>query len=354
MKILVINPFGIGDVLFTTPLIRALKDAYADSLICYWCNQRVEPVLKENPCIDRIIALSRGDIKKILSKSRIEGVSKFWGLIRQLKKEKFDVCFDFSLDSRYGLITKLIGIKKRIGYNYKGRGRFLTHKKDINGYNSKHIVEYYLELLGFLNIKPKSDKLKLFASGDSARKAEEALGIASLKGNALFIGISPGAGLSWGKDAHFKHWPAKNFAELSDRLIDNDAVRIVLLGDGLERDIADIIVGNMHNRVFDMVGKLRLDDYIGMLSKMDILVANDGGPLHMAVALGLKTVSIFGPVDERVYGPYPPGSSHIVMKKDMECRPCYKNFRFSGCDSERKCIQDISVEEVYLKVKSLL
>lgn len=74
----------------------------------------------------------------------------------------------------------------------------------------------------------------------------------------------------------------------------------------------------------------------------------------MAVALGVSTVSIFGPVDERVYGPYPPSEKHLVVKKDLPCRPCYENFRFKGCFNNKRCLEDIDVDEVYGKVRSLL
>ena len=74
----------------------------------------------------------------------------------------------------------------------------------------------------------------------------------------------------------------------------------------------------------------------------------------MAVALGVSTVSIFGPVDEKVYGPYPQNEKHIVVKKDMFCRPCYKNFRFNGCSNNKKCLRCISVDEVYEGAKRLL
>ena len=147
MKFLIINPFGIGDVLFTTPVIKALKQQYPDAFIGYWSNYRVKPILESNPQINRVFALSRGDLKKIYQESFFKGL---WGsvkLVWQIKKEHFDICLDFSLDHRYSLLAKIIGIQQRIGFNYKGRGRFLTKSIDLTGYQEKHVVEYYLELL---------------------------------------------------------------------------------------------------------------------------------------------------------------------------------------------------------------
>ena len=354
MKFLIINPFGIGDVLFTTPLLRTIKQECPESSISYWCNQRIEPILANNPYLEKIFPLSRGDLKKVMNKSWISGVKMLWNLFSALRKERFDICFDFSLDYRYGLIAKLCGIKKRIGYNFKNRARFLNYKKDIDGYKSGHIVEYYLKLLDFINLIPETKNIDLFVSKNGTEKASVFLESCGVKESDLLIAIAPGAGLSWGKDASYKHWPPEKFAQVADRLIENHKTKILLFGDGLERDITDTLVHHMRYKPIDLVGRLTLCEYIDYLSKADILIANDGGPLHMAVALGLKTVSIFGPVDDLVYGPYSNNSGHKVLKRNLSCRPCYKNFRFAGCINDRKCLEDISVDEVYAAVEESL
>ncbi|MFA5085153.1 MAG: glycosyltransferase family 9 protein, partial [Candidatus Omnitrophota bacterium] len=128
--------------------------------------------------------------------------------------------------------------------------------------------------------------------------------------------------------------------------------KVVLLGSAEERPLAEV-VGKM-GQFIDLTGKLSLNELTAVISELKLLICNDGGLLHMAVALGVNTVSVFGPVDERVYGPYPPSERHIVIKKDLSCRPCYKDFRFTGCSNNRRCLKDITVEEVYEQVKGLL
>lgn len=353
-RFLIINPFGIGDVLFTTPVIKAIKDNLPDSHIGYWCNERVFPILKDNPAIDRILTGSRGDLKKIFEKSFIQGLSRSFGLLSQIKKEKFEVCLDYSLDHRYSLLAKLAGIKKRIGFNYKNRSKFLTDKIDIEGYSSKHMVEYYLQLLKPLNIEPRNGNLGLFISKEDEEKAKIKLKREGVLDKQLTIGIAPGAGASWGKDANLKHWPAIKFAQLADKLKEEFKVQALILGDMSERPIADIIISAAKHKPVDLVGKTTLLESAAIIKNLNLLITNDGGPLHMAVALGVKTVSIFGPVDEKVYGPYPPSGNHKVIKSGISCRPCYKNFRLSGCINERRCIKDISVDEVYSAVGELI
>lgn len=362
-KFLIINPFGIGDVLFTTSVIRALKEKYPDSFIGYWCNERVEGLLKSNAGIDKIFPLSRGDIKRVYR--GLKGPVVLFNLIRKIRKEKFDTAFDFSLDSRYGLWSKLAGIKRRIGFDYKGRGRFLTDKVVLEGYSGRHVVEYYAELLKFIDYSPGLNAAskgrtvrdcmpyELTVSEENSARAQKILAGSGISSSDLLVGIAMGGGASWGRDAVYKQWPAEKFGQLAGRLTKDLGARIVLLGSIDEKPLAEIVRNDSAN-IVDLTGKISLEELAATIKESKLLICNDGGPLHMSVALGVKTVSVFGPVDERVYGPYPSDEKHIVVKKDVSCRPCYKNFRFSGCSNNRRCLEDITVDEVYERVKKLL
>jgi ADP-heptose:LPS heptosyltransferase len=342
-------------VLFTTALIRAIKESYADSFIGYWCNQRVCDILKNNPRIDIIFALSRGDLKKIYRQSKFAGIREFFSLLCGIKRQRFDILLDFSLDHRYSLIAKIIGIKERVGFNYKNRGRFLTDKINIEGYNGKHVVEYYLELLDLIGVRAKAANLELSILQDCRIKGKGILAEYGAGEKDLIIGIAPGAGASWGLDARLKHWSAKSFGQLADRIIDDFRAKIVILGDESEKPLADTIINNMHNKPINLAGKTTLEELCGIIDNLQVLVANDGGPLHIAVALARRTVSFFGPVDPKVYGPYPPDEKrHIVLRKVLDCSPCYSKFHLSPCPKDKECLNIINVEEAKGAVGRLL
>lgn len=343
-KFLIINPFGIGDVIFTTPVIGALKEKYPDSFIGYWCNERVAGLLKEDKRISRVFALSRGDIKRVYK--GFKRVTKLISLIGEIRAQKFGTALDFSLDSRYGLWSILAGIKKRVGFNYNGRGRFLSHKIGLASYSDKHIVEYYFDLLKFIGIESNNRSLKLFADEDVKR----------CSGPGLKIGIAMGGGQSWGKYAVYKQWPPDKFGKLARMIADKKEARLVLLGSSDEKELAEAVKREANGgNIEDLTGKLDLESLARAIKGLKLLICNDGGPLHMAAALGVSTVSIFGPVDDKVYGPYPASEKHIVVKKeDVYCRPCYKNFRFKGCPNNKRCLEEITVDEVYGKVKELI
>jgi len=352
-RFLIVNPFGIGDVLFTTPVIRALKEAYPDCFIGYWCNRRVRSLLEANPKINKLFDLNRGDLKKLYQKSFFTGLWESLKLGWAIKKGKFNICFDFSLDYRYSLFAKIIGIRRRIGFNYKGRGRFLTDRIELNGYSDKHVVEYYLDLLRFFNIEAQDKSLELLFSDVTVAKANNILTAKGIEKSDFVIGIAPGGGGSWGKEARYKHWPALKFAQLADKLAEQFKAKIVILGDETEQPIADVIINAMLHRPIDLTGRIRLEILPAVIKNFNLLVSNDGGPMHMACALGVKTVSVFGPVNELVYGPYPDKRRHPVLKWDMECRPCYKNFRLAVCDKDRECLKSVTVDDVFTAAKAL-
>ena len=163
----------------------------------------------------------------------------------------------------------------------------------------------------------------------------------------------PGAGASWGKTAVYKHWPAENFASAADELVAGHNLKVIVFGSQDETDICRQVLNSMRQRAISACGETGLMEFAAMLKRCSLVICNDGGPLHMAVAAGVKTVSLFGPVDENVYGPYPSSPEHIVIKEDLNCRPCYKRFKFNQCQN-RMCLLNIRPQDVVNVAKNLL
>lgn len=354
-KILIINPFGIGDVLFTTCVIANIKENWQDCFIGYWCNQRTEQILKNNPQIDKTFAMSRGDLKKISKESKIEYIKTAINLFRSIKKESFEAALDYSLDYHYSFAAKFAGIKKRIGFNYKNRGLFLTDKIQMTGYTEKHVVDYYLDLLPFLSIRPKQVNMRLNVSPEAGEKAKKRLEALSFKREGPVIGMICGGGASWGEDAQRKQWSEENFSRLAQMLISYLKARILILGDESEKIISEAIVRKTGGKAIDLTGQTDLEELSAIISNLDAVVGNDSGPMHIAVALNKKTLSFFGPVDPKVYGPYPHDDKrHLVLKGVSDCSPCYRNFRLQFCLKDKACLESIDVQNAYQTLASLL
>jgi ADP-heptose:LPS heptosyltransferase len=123
-KILVFNPFGIGDVLFSTPLVRNLKTKFPKAAIDYLCNRRSAPLLELNPFLNKVMIFEKDEWRRTLKRSKLSFIKEYINFYRKIRLNSYDLMFDLSMNSQYGLFFKLAGIPARIGYDYKGRGRF--------------------------------------------------------------------------------------------------------------------------------------------------------------------------------------------------------------------------------------
>lgn len=355
-RILVINPFGIGDVTFSTPLLEVLKKEYPDSFIGYICNRRVSELIASNPCVDKIFMYEKDDYREAWARSKIQCVKKIWAFLTDIKNGHFDTSIDLSLAYPSSMLFGLVGIKKRLGLNYKNRGRFLTDKIDIDGFTDKHVIEYYSDVLKLLGIDTRKYQLKpkLYVSEQDRMWADSFLRNNGISQSELLIGLVPGCGASWGPDAKYRRWNPENFANVGDVLIDKYKARIILFGDSKEVGLCDKVKATMHGDVLTTCGKTSVGQLLGLLSKCGLLITNEGGTLHMAVAIDVPTVSIFGPVDDRIYGPYPASNRHAVITGDLvPCRPCYKKFKYRLCETNT-CVSSISVEKVLKAAEKLL
>lgn len=354
-KILIINPFGIGDVLFTTPVVHTLKDVFIEAGISYLCNSRSAQVLEGNPYIEHIFIYDRDEFEAVRRRSFSEWLKKIAHFAGRIRKEHFDAVFDLSLNKEYGFLSWCAGIKHRIGYDYKKRGFFLNHKIVLDSYQDRHVIEYYGNLLGILKLELKYRAAELYLNKDDRKQADDIIRGNGVVGAGTLVVIAPGGGKSWGRDAGLKHWPARNFAGLADKLIEKKQAAIIIVGDNSDKEIAERVVSSMRAHAVNLCGTTTIRQLAALMDKALLVIANDGGPLHMAVALKKKTVSFFGPVDPRVYGPYPEDNTrHIVLSSGLSCSPCYRNFRLCKCSKNKGCLQDISVDTALQAALKLL
>ena len=354
-KILIFSPFGIGDVLCSTPLIRNIKDNLPESLLSYMCNRKVYPLLRNNKLLDKIIIFDKDEWREVSKKSKIELIKKFFEFKNEIKNENYDIVFDLSMRSFYGFFFKLAAIPVRIGFNFKRRGRVLTHKLDIpEGFQRRHIARYYLDLLNFLNITAKDYNFDLALSGGSLDEEERILRNYNLNKGDLLIGVSPTGGSTWGKNAYFRRWPKESFSKLCDKLIQELGVKIILFASQEASDVCNEISKSMKEAPVNLCGKLNLENLCSMVSVCKAFITNDGGSFHIAQALGKKGIVFIGPLDEKTYGVYPETDNWVAFTSNVPCRPCYKRFKFAKCEFDKRCLRAIGVDEVFSKIKELI
>jgi len=352
-RILVINIFGIGDVLFTSPCVSNLKANFPHASIDYLANKRTAPLLMNSEKLDKVFIYERDEFWNLYKSSKRQFFKRLKELYQSIKDENFDCVFDFSLNTTVSFFTWKAGIKHRIGLNYKNRSTFLTEKFPFEGFENQHVVEYYLEILEKLGLTIYSRELDLTIPEQDRHWADQFLKNHNLKEKYPIIGIIPGGGASWGKGANYRRWSHKKYAKLVDKLIEKFSAQIILLGDKSEDQLCFEVADLAHSDVVKAYGKTTLGQLAAILEKCHLVILNDGGPLHIAVAVQAKTVSIFGPVDDHVYGPYSSRGNHHVIKKNLDCQPCYRRFKMSDCH-HIACLSRIEVEDVIERVDQLL
>ncbi|MBI4432046.1 MAG: glycosyltransferase family 9 protein [Candidatus Omnitrophica bacterium] len=350
-RILVVNPFGIGDALFSMQAVEALRQEIPDVFIGFLCNERTADLVRLNTSIDRTFVFNRDQFRGLWRKSPLVFLKELRAFLDLIRRERFDTLLDFSLGRQYSFFAMLIGIPRRIGFDYKGRGTFLTQKTKIEGYEDCPVAQTQLQLLEASGIfAHKKNRLPIFISEEAREGAAEELRKRGFLESDRILAVAPGGGRSWGQNAIYKQWDPHRFSETANAFA---GVKVLLLGDESERALLAELAAGIKNTHWVVAGQ-PIEKVCALLSRSQALVCNDGGLLHLANALGVKTVSIFGPVDEKVYGPFDQTIPSEVMIEPVPCRPCYHRFRFPPCPYERRCLAELPTEKVVTALKKML
>ena len=347
-KFLIANPFGIGDVLFTLASVEKIRETYPDALVGFICNERTEELLALCPAVDKLYAFNRDALRAAWKRSPFSYFREIKKLTRAVAREKYEVLLDFSLGREFSLAACFLGIRQRIGFDYKNRGIFLTQKKKIRSYESIPVAQEQLNLLREVNLLPDN------RMPSSIRISIPEI-LQNFKADKGLLAVAPGGGRSWGKDAIYKQWDAEKFTEAVNCLLKaRPDTQVVLLGDSQEKALLESVKAGIKITDCRLVAGETLGKVCAILKHANLLLCNDGGLMHLAHALGVRTVSVFGPVDEKVYGPYGGVTPHRVITQNVECRPCYQNFHFPPCPHSRRCLTKILPHKVVEAVKEIL
>lgn len=325
----------IGDAMMTTPALKAIRQHFKDAHISLIVKPHIVPLFKQSPFIDEIIPYGN-------EYSGIRGKFRF---ARCLKSQSFDraILLQNALDA--ALLVWLAGIPERIGYMTDGRGFLLT--RSVKGKRKdpdQHHVSYYLNLLNKVyGITPDNPELELFLSQEERGRAQKLISEAAHEGQVT-IGINPGA--AYGSA---KRWMPERFALVADRAVQDFGARVIVFGSQKEKPLADEIVSNMNTPALNLAGKTDLPQLASLIAECDAFITNDSGPMHMAAALNIPVVAIFGSTNPVATGPF--GKGHRVVKADMPCSPCLKRVCPEG---HLECMNSITVDQVYKELSELL
>ena len=302
-KILFVRIDRIGDMVLSTPAIKALKQAYPWSEVTVLASPSNKDVLRHNPNIDRIMVYDK----------RLRFHEK-WDLIRHLKNFRFDLAVDPYTD--YELLTALIvffsGAPDRAGYGSAGREVFFNIETPSIT-DGQHFIEMTLDVLKPLKVKAVDLKPEIFLSADEKTWAREWITRGGL-GQKPLVGMHPGAYYE------SQRWQGDNFAELIDLLHDDGNADVLLFGGPGDKALCQRIEQKAATGVHSFLTN-DIRKFSALLASCRVLICNNSGPLHMAVALNVPTISTMGPTNKERWMPI--GHDHQVFRiDDLPCIGC--------------------------------
>ncbi|MDI3280061.1 MAG: glycosyltransferase family 9 protein [Bacillota bacterium] len=329
-RILTLHLSPLGDTLFATPALRALRHGFPGAEVTAVAWRTNAPLLADNPNLDRLLPCAG-----------------LWEVAQFLREEKgFDLVVGLShLGSWAALLCEGA---PRVGFNARRLGRFyctrVPDRRDV------HAVEYCLAVVEAVGARRQGTGLEL-ALGERERAfAAELLAAAGCgpgPSRAPLVAIHPG-----GRTFRRKRWPAKRFAAVADRLAREWGARVVLVGGREDVPLGEEIATLMRKKPLMAVGRASLKQTAALLEASSLFIGNDSAPQHMAAAVGTPVIGLFGPTDPRNFAPL--GSGHRVLRKEWPCSPCFRwlggfgqyvyPWLAAGCRGE--CMLAITVEDV--------
>lgn len=349
-RILLTRMKFIGDIVLTTPVIRSLRAHFPDAYIAYMGDKEAVSLLEHNPWLNEIIPFDFSN-PAVIEQPRV---------IFQLRKRKFDVVVDFFGNPRSALLSFITGAPLRIGGDFGTRGKLFTHRVRDDG-KPKTAIEFHYQYVKPLGIEPPTLsgsgwRTEVFLTEDERREARIFLQWQDIDLTRPIVGLHPGA--TW----LAKIWLADRFAELANQIVTKLGAQVLITqgpnDGGIVQEVVPPNNGGMGQDV-KVLNVLPLRQLAAVLSHCSVYVANDSGPMHIAVAVGTPTIGIFGPGEENIWFPYVTpyynsSDGHIALRKDVFCHPCHLNVCNREGEGYMECMKLLTVQEVLAEVAKRL
>lgn len=325
-RILVRAPNWVGDAVMASAALRKLRMSTPGSRIVVMCRPWVAPVFRGSPDVDELWEMEDA------------GPIKFWKAVRRIRRGAFDMGVSFPNSFRAAALMALGGVGRRIGYA-RGARRLLLNKSIpvTPKLLENHLVHYYFNLVEWMGDGQPDPPRQVLRPTEAARAfVDEKIHQAGWDDGALRVGIAPGS-----IGALSKRWSAERFARVAEIIHRQLGARIFLIGSRKETDALAKVREASEVPVHDLGADMNLDQVIAFMDRLDAFIGNDSGAAHMAAALGLPSVVIFGPTDWRATSPF--SSASKVVRRPVECSPCNKRV----CPIQgHPCMSNLKVDDV--------
>ena len=342
-RILVLAIRAIGDVVLITPVVRLLKQQFPSTYIATLADGPSAQVFLNNPYVDRLFAIDRSRSHQL---PWLQQLHEWKALVSDIRRERFDVVIDLFSGPRSAILAWLSGAPVRYGEDVrKGLRGFLYSDPIKVARDGRHLLEQKLDLIQPLvgPVTREAAYLDLYPTKEEEKAADFLLGRLDRKDRTR-IGLIPGAGSIW------RIWPAERFAELGDLLLNEYDVDIYLFGGKDEMPVCRRVVHLMKKHPIDLSGKTTLRELIALLGRLDLVISNVTGPMHLASALSKpRVIGLYGEADTVQYAPW---GNHACMLTKGEVNKAY----WEKVDYKRdhEVLRKITVRDVLEAVKKVM
>jgi len=359
MKILLIAASGIGNTILATPMMRILKRSLPDSEVVFLSlNKSIENLKNKQDIVKQSFnqVVDKSDfIDRIIPTNKYLGYKGFFQLIKDLRKEKFDYSFTLFPSNKwqFNLFARLVKASSKVTHSYT---KFLDLKnlawlqnRKIKANNQIHDIEQNIHLLKIMDLNTQAQTRKMYFNVSNDSKIWAGKYFQKFSGKRV-IGFHPGSSVV--NNFTSKRWSAENFARLAKILISKQAAKIIVFLGPDEKDLKKYFKG------LEQTGDLiifedSLDTSAALMERCNLFVSNDSGLMHIAAALDVKTIGLFGPTNWQRTSPFGV-KTKIIRLKNMSCSPCFDYpFKSSNAKVECKkinCLEQITPEFVYSEI----
>jgi len=333
-RILVVGVDWIGDVLCSTPVLRAIRKRFPGCFLAYSTSRGCVDILKGNPHVDHLLCYDETTF--------LGGLLRHLRFFYEVRRLRFDTVLFLHRSATRAFVAFLAGIGDRIGIQTRKRNWMLTHA--LPGPKARlHRVDLYLHLLKGLRISAAGREPDIVV-GDEERADWHGLKTRSiLEDGRPYVVLHPGG--NW----DLKRWPVENFVRVM-RYLENCEICTVICGTAREIHLSETILSaSRAGNVVSFCGKTRLMTLAAMIQESRLLVSNDSGPIHVAAALGTPVVGVFGPTSPAETGPVARGPMRLIHRRVGCVIPCY----FQDCH-HRVCMEHLGADEVIEAIEELM
>ncbi len=327
-KILVMHTGGwIGDMILLTPALHALRDQFPCADISMLILPRVQELMERNPYINKVIIYDKHITHK--------GIRQMMKIGKQLRSEKFDIAVILHPNSVSSIfLSYLANIPKCI---YGRLSENFLMRKSKKG-KKIHEVKRYLNIISSIANIEHYDNLEFWGITDND---------INFARNIIGITNNPTIGINISTTWHSKQWEIDNFAQLAHLLMKQFSAKVLLTGSKDDIELGNMVTDKVSDKsIINLVGITTITQLGAIIQCCNLYITSDSGPMHISAALGVPTIALFGPTDPTRHGPY--GKGNTVLKKDIECSPCYKR----ECKMKNNaCMKAIHPEDVVEAVK---